>query len=248
MKNTNKGVASKGTGRAGSDTDATKGGVMDPVVRQHISRAINDKIIEKCNGAIKEGKEAIIFHAEKGAESGGFDVAIKVFKKITEFRNRGYYVDGDPRFAKTNFSNRSKKDQLELWTEKEYRNLIRASRAGVPVPIPLFHKDNILFMRFLGDNGWPSPQLRELELNHGSRRWNTLFSQIMEAVTMLVFCFLFDILVLSDYFTHTIPICFVCFFILSGCISRDIWSMAICRSTIFWSHQVTLLWARQVPL
>ena len=197
MKSTSKGVATKGTGRAGSDTDATKGGAMDPVVRQHISRAINNEIIEKCNGVVKEGKEAVVYHADKGAESGGFDVAVKVFKKITEFRNRGYYVEGDPRFGKTNYRNLSSKEQLEIWTEKEFRNLTRASRAGVPVPIPLFYKDNILFMRFLGDDGWPAPQLRELELNHGSRRWSTLFSQIMDAVKLYVLIYLLNSFTLS---------------------------------------------------
>ena len=188
MKTTSKGVAMKGTGRAGSDTDATKGGAMDSAVRQHISRAINNEIIEKCNGVIKEGKEAVVYHADKGTESGGFDVAIKVFKKISEFRNRGYYVEGDPRYhGHASFRNLSSKEQLELWTEKEFRNLTRASRAGVPVPIPLFYKENVLFMRFIGDDGWPAPQLRELQLNHGSRRWGILFSQIMEAVKLYEF-------------------------------------------------------------
>ncbi len=185
MKTTSKGVAMKGTGRAGSDTDATKGGAMDSAVRQHISRAINNEIIEKCNGVVKEGKEAVVYHADKGTASGGFDVAIKVFKKISEFRNRGYYVEGDPRYhGNASFRNLSSKEQLELWTEKEFRNLTRASRAGVPVPIPLFYKENVLFMRFLGDDGWPAPQLRVLQLNHGSRRWGILFSQIMEAVKL----------------------------------------------------------------
>ena len=186
VKATKKGVATKGTGRAGSDADATKGGAMDAKVRQHIHRAINSEIIEKCNGVVKEGKEAIVYHADKGAESGGFDVAIKVFKKIQEFRNRGYYVDGDPRYGNNSFRNLNSNDQLELWAEKEFRNLTRASRAGVPVPIPLHHKENIVFMRFLGEDGWPAPQLRELNLQHGSQRWYTLFSQVMEAIKQYV--------------------------------------------------------------
>jgi serine/threonine-protein kinase RIO1 len=189
MNTTKKGVAMKGTGRAGSDTDATKGGAMDPKVRQHISRAINSEIIEKCNGVVKEGKEAMVYHADKGAESGGFDVAIKVFKKIQEFRNRGYYVDGDPRYGNSSFRNLSSTEQLELWAEKEFRNLTRASRAGVPVPIPLYHKENIVFMRFLGEDGWPAPQLRELNLQQGSQRWHTLFSQVMEGIKQYVWLF-----------------------------------------------------------
>jgi serine/threonine-protein kinase RIO1 len=182
MKGTKKGVVTKGTGRAGSDADATKGGVMDPKVRGHISRAINNDIIEKCNGVVKEGKEAVVYHADKGADSGGFDVAVKVFKRIEKFRGRGDYVDGDPRYGKSSFRNLSSRDQLELWAEKEFRNLIRANRAGVPVPTPLLQKENIVFMRFLGADGWPAPQLRELELRHGSKRWVTLYAQVLDAM------------------------------------------------------------------
>jgi serine/threonine-protein kinase RIO1 len=183
IKATQKGVAMKGTGRAGSDTDATKGGAMDPQVRQLIRRAMNNEIIEKCNGVVKEGKEALVYHADKGTESGGFDVAIKIFKKIQEFRNRGYYVDGDPRYAGIrSFGQLKNREQLDLWAEKEFRNLTRASRAGVPVPIPLHQQDNVVFMRFLGEDGWPAPQLRDLNLPHGSQRWYTLFSQVMEAI------------------------------------------------------------------
>ena len=193
----------------------------------------NNEIIEKCNGVVKEGKEAVVYHADKGAESGGFDVAVKVFKKITEFRNRGYYVEGDPRFGKTNYRNLSSKEQLEIWTEKEFRNLTRASRAGVPVPIPLFYKDNILFMRFLGDDGWPAPQLRELELNHGSRRWSTLFSQIMDAVKLYVLIYLLNSFTLStgkNFDTHVSS-----FPLLNptGCFKEDIWFMVICPNTIY---------------
>lgn len=182
IKATKKGVATKGTGRAGSDTDATKGGAMDPKVRVQISRAINNKIIEKCNGVVKEGKEAVVYHANKGEESGGFDVAVKVFKRIEEFRARGDYVDGDPRYGRSSFRNLSSREQLELWAEKEFRNLVRANRAGVPVPTPILHKENIVFMRFLGEDGWPAPQLRELKLRRGSKRWITLYTQVLDAV------------------------------------------------------------------
>jgi hypothetical protein len=123
QRSTTKGVATHGTGRAGSDADATKGGAMDQNVRLHISRAINTGLIERCNGAVKQGKEAIVYHADGGKNNGsntiledgkddddwdkkaaattmatsdnvGFDVAIKVFKRIKEFRGRGEYVDG----------------------------------------------------------------------------------------------------------------------------------------------------------
>jgi serine/threonine-protein kinase RIO1 len=181
MKDTKKGVSIKGTGRAGSDADATKGKSLDPKVRSQIMHAINNSIIEKCNGVIKEGKEAIVYHADKGTESDGFDVAIKVFKRISEFKGRGDYVDGDPRH-RSSFRDSGSRQRLEIWAEKEFRNLIRAHRSGVPVPRPLLCKENVLFMRFLGFEGWPAPQLREISLKRGSSRWTTLYEQVIEAL------------------------------------------------------------------
>jgi RIO kinase 1 len=161
---------------------------MDANVRLQIGRAINHGYIDRCNGAVKEGKEAVVYHADSGNESGGFDVAIKVFKRIQDFKGRGDYVDGDPRYARENFRRISGREQLELWTEKEYRNLTRATRAGVPVPSPLFHKDNVLFMRFLGADGWPAPQLREIDIRRGSGKWDVLYCQVMDAVRKLYRC------------------------------------------------------------
>jgi len=70
-----------------------------------------------------------------------------------------------------------------MWAEKEYRNLIRANRAGVAVPTPIFCKENVLFMRFLGQNGWPCPQLRDLStgggIKRGSSKWRTLYDQTL---------------------------------------------------------------------
>jgi hypothetical protein len=74
VRRNKKGVAAHGIGRAGSDADRTKGGSMNQSLRSEISRAINHGLIDKCNGVVKEGKEAVVYHAEKGTESEGFDV------------------------------------------------------------------------------------------------------------------------------------------------------------------------------
>eukprot|EP00535_Pseudo-nitzschia_heimii_P000577 CAMPEP_0197176780 /NCGR_PEP_ID=MMETSP1423-20130617/2589_1 /TAXON_ID=476441 /ORGANISM="Pseudo-nitzschia heimii, Strain UNC1101" /LENGTH=761 /DNA_ID=CAMNT_0042626201 /DNA_START=55 /DNA_END=2337 /DNA_ORIENTATION=- len=222
QRGTSKGVATHGTGRAGSDADATKGGALDQHVRLHISKAINAGIIEHCNGVVKQGKEAVVYHAVGGirstettmkkgsdereqsnignhigevdvkpnkismmSENDGFDVAIKVFKRIKEFKGRGQYVDGDPRYAGRPFRSFTERDQLEVWTEKEYRNLVRAYRADIPVPNPISYNDNIIFMRFLGEDGWPAPQIREINIRKASSKWTTLYEQVMESVKRL---------------------------------------------------------------
>ncbi|KAL7579536.1 hypothetical protein ACA910_007911 [Epithemia clementina (nom. ined.)] len=184
-RKTKKGVATHGTGRAGTDSDGTKGGALDAASFDQITRAINAGWINKLNGVVKEGKEAVIYHADAGAQSDGLDVAVKLFKRIQEFRNRGEYVDGDPRFDGSSFRNSSKRQQLALWTEKEFRNLMRANRAGVPVPMPLMYKENMLCMRFMGLEGWPAPQLREVNLRKGSKKWKLLYDQILSALRSL---------------------------------------------------------------
>lgn len=182
MKRTTKGVATHGTGRAGTDSDAVRGKAMDPHVRLQISKAINSGLIEHCNGEVKRGKEAVVYHAEQGTESQGFDVAVKVFKRMTEFRGRGSYVDGDSRYTRQPFRKNSEREQIEVWTEKEFRNLVRANRSKVPVPTPLHYKENVIFMRFMGNDGWPAPQIREIEMRKGSQKWNILYTQCMEAI------------------------------------------------------------------
>lgn len=186
QKKTVKGVAAHGHGRATADTDKTRDGALDGRVRLQIARAVNNGLIEAFHGCVKEGKEAEVFHAAQGANSEGFDVAVKVFKRISEFRNRGQYVGGDPRYGDgQDFRHAGARKQVEMWAEKEHRNLIRAYRAKVPVPKPLWQKENVLFIRFLGEEGWPSPQLRELDIKKGSKKWTALYEQTMTAMQLL---------------------------------------------------------------
>ena len=196
-RGTVKGVERHGTGRAENyGGHKTRGGAMDGNVRLLVARALNQGTINACNGVVKEGKEAIVYHANAGqgstddegntvGGSDGHDVAVKVFKRIQEFKGRRNYVDGDPRYHSIKFRNADPRRQVELWAEKEYRNLIRANRAGVPVPTPLMQEENVLFMIFLGEDGWPSPQLREVDIKKGSRKWTTLYGQLMVAVRRL---------------------------------------------------------------
>lgn len=186
QKKTVKGVAAHGHGRATADADKTRDGALDGRVRLQIARAVNNGLIEAFHGCVKEGKEALVFHAQQGANSEGFDVAVKVFKRISEFRNRRQYVAGDPRYKDgKDFKYAGARQQVELWAEKENRNLLRAYRAKVPVPKPLWYKENVLFLRFLGEEGWPSPQLRELDMKKGSKKWTALYEQTMESMQLL---------------------------------------------------------------
>jgi len=43
-------------------------------------------------------------------------------------------------------------------------------------------------MRFLGQNGWPSPQLKEIDMKKGSQKWTTLYCQTLVAIRRLFHC------------------------------------------------------------
>ncbi len=50
-----------------------------------------------------------------------------------------------------------------MWAEKEYRNLARLEKVGIPAPRPVGFEENIVVMTLLGGNGMAAPQLNELE-------------------------------------------------------------------------------------
>jgi RIO kinase 1 len=50
-----------------------------------------------------------------------------------------------------------------MWAEKEYRNLARLEKVGIPVPRPVGFEENIVVMTLIGGNGVAAPQLNELE-------------------------------------------------------------------------------------
>jgi hypothetical protein len=162
---------------------AVRKAAMESVVQQQIKSAIDNGLIEHCNGIVKEGDEAAVYHATQGEGSDGHDVAIKVFQRLKELKIRkreGQKVEYHQ--LRSTADAGPEKEQLDLQAEKEYGNLIRASRALVPVASPLLQKENLVFMRFMGEHGWPAPQLKELELRKGSDTWSLLYSQIMVAL------------------------------------------------------------------
>lgn len=54
---------------------------------------------------------------------------------------------------------------VKVWAEKEMRNYRRIYNAGIPCPAPILLKSHVLVMEFLGENGWPSPRIRDANLS-----------------------------------------------------------------------------------
>jgi len=117
------------------------------------------------------------------------EVAVKVFRTtLNEFSQRFDYLSGDRRYR---HARRAKKQNprklIRLWSRKEYANLHRIYLAGLPCPRPRLHRHHVLVMDFLGDDGWPAPQLREA----GTRRaatWRRAYEHTVSIMHGLYHC------------------------------------------------------------
>ncbi|MBW2994990.1 serine protein kinase RIO [Candidatus Woesearchaeota archaeon] len=92
------------------------------------------------------GKEANIFTALKGKER----VCVKIYRLETcDFRRMYEYIRTDPRYIELRHHRRK---IIFAWTQREFRNLLKAREAGIRCPTPIKYKNNILVMEFIGEN------------------------------------------------------------------------------------------------
>jgi RIO kinase 1 len=146
--------------------------VFDEVTLLALYRLVHKKEISAIGGSISTGKEANIFHGQRGEEA----VAIKIYRiGSASFKAMSEYITGDPRFTSVR---KTRKELVFAWTRKEYSNLSRAWEAGVPVPKPFLFERNILLMEFLGEDETPFPQLRHVEMEAPEEVYETILVQM----------------------------------------------------------------------
>ncbi|MFX0051093.1 MAG: serine protein kinase RIO [Candidatus Hodarchaeota archaeon] len=174
--------------RKRSEDFQTVDSVIDLKAANQLKRFQNKGLIGSISGTIASGKESGVFLAELGPEGKKYcrellietPIVIKIFRTSTlNFKRIINYISGDIRFNK-----RSRKTRhiINLWAEKEYKNLHRSSLAEINVPKPILVKDNILLMQLLGKNGIPYPLLQ----NTPQAYTETTLEQILEQTKLLI--------------------------------------------------------------
>jgi len=134
--------------------------VLDKKTVMTLYNMINEHIISFVNGAISAGKESVVFW---GVDENSNDVALKIYLVTTSnFKKRAPYILGDPRFNKIKKGTRN---LVNLWAQKEFRNLSQCYESGLSVPRPISLESNVLAMDFIGDNGVPAPVLLEADVD-----------------------------------------------------------------------------------
>jgi len=134
--------------------------VLDKPTVMTLYKMITDHIIAYVNGAVSAGKESVLFW---GVDENNANVALKIYLVSTSnFKKREPYLTDDPRFRHVK---KGTKNLVYLWAKKEFRNLTQCYEAGIPVPNPRNVMNNVLAMDFVGNDGSPSNQLLNSEVD-----------------------------------------------------------------------------------
>ena len=141
-----------------SDDRKVSSEIFDKATLQVLYKLANQGYLDVLNGAISTGKEANVL---KGIKEDGSIVAVKIYRIATsDFKKMQYYIAGDPRF---NVRSSNKRQLINNWVNKEYRNLTKLKDAGVNVPEAITSLNNVLIIEFIGDeDGNPAPTVKNL--------------------------------------------------------------------------------------
>ena len=151
--------------------------VFDERTIFHLNKLIVNGPLERVEGVISAGKEANVYLAY---DTKGKEVAIKIYKiDSNTSRWMKNYIIGDPRFKKIPH-NISK--IIFLWASKEYKNLKRAYKVGLRVPKPIFIRNNILIMEYIGFESIPAPVLKDIKMPKDPL---VLFSEVLNFIKRL---------------------------------------------------------------
>lgn len=162
------------TNRTGDERE-TEGEVFDKRTLLTIYDLMTSGYIDMVHYPISTGKEGNVFYA---TDEEGDGMALKIFRTSTStFKRVAKYIEGDPRFRGVT-GNRW--NMIYAWVNKEFKNLMRYSEAGIPVPEPITFDQNCLLMEFMGDESGPAPQLRDVVLDNPTDTYDEVISFIID--------------------------------------------------------------------
>lgn len=147
------------------ENTATAGMGINGHTRMRLIKLIQNQVLMNINGIIDIGKEAVILHGESnpnypGKEHLPREIAIKVYKtRFNECKKREQYIKDDSH-PKEHFGKQSDRTFINMWAEKEKKNLKRIENADIDCPSVIALKDNILLMSFIGDYKTPALKLK----------------------------------------------------------------------------------------
>src|SRR5262245_8966921 len=167
---------------------------MSAEVVDEVSTFVEDGWIEEVLFPVKSGKEATVYCCRACPGRGDPYFALKVYRSRQDrnFRNAALYQEGrvlgDTRTTRAvqNKSRFGRAVEFGGWLHHEFAvlNMLHAAGAGVPRPIAVSSK--AILLEFIGEDGWPAPQLSNVRLSPAVAE--VLLEQALRTIEIMLSC------------------------------------------------------------
>ena len=128
-------------------------GVFDEFTNRSLFELQSRGCFDELVSPLAVGKESNVFIAKKGKDK----IIVKIYNmQNTNFKRMFDYIGKDPRYE---FLKKQRRQIILSWTQREYKNLMKAERAKISSPKPLAWKNNVLVEEFIG-NAEAAPPLK----------------------------------------------------------------------------------------
>jgi RIO kinase 1 len=169
---------------------------------EHLNVFAASKTLSAVLRRVKGGKEANVYCCAAHPDTGLDLIAAKLYRArmLRNLRNDSRYrlgrpvlsADGQPIGARNWRLHKAiaKKTATGLeatqasWIEYEYQTLLRLYQAGVDVPKPLKHAENVILMEYVGDEIMPAPTLSHITLEHDEA--HALFRRMLRNIELML--------------------------------------------------------------
>ncbi|MEK6900582.1 MAG: serine protein kinase RIO [Nanoarchaeota archaeon] len=129
-------------------------GVFDEYTNRTLFELQSRNHFDELLRPITVGKESNVFLASKGKDK----VIVKIYRiQNCDFNHMYDYIKKDSRYE---FLKKHPRQIIVSWTQREYKNLLKAQKAGIRVPEALAVMNHILIEEMIGDET-PAPKLKD---------------------------------------------------------------------------------------
>ncbi|RMF07238.1 serine protein kinase RIO [Candidatus Woesearchaeota archaeon] len=159
--------------------------VFDMFTEKVLAKLVSQGHFEELESPVSIGKEANVFIGKHDENPR----IVKIYRLETcDFNKMYQYIRTDPRYA---YLSGHRRKVIFAWTQREYRNLLKARMAGARVPTPFAFRSNVLLEEFIGsveeqDNSLkykPAPKLKDVDLDTESAE--KMLSGVLEQMRIL---------------------------------------------------------------
>lgn len=155
--------------RTSQERFKTYNGVFDDFTNRNIFELQSREYFDALIGPLKVGKESNVFLAKKGKDK----VIVKIYRvQNCDFKKMYHYIGKDPRYQ---FLKDKRRDIIFAWVQREYKNLIKAHKAGVSVPKVYAWRWNIIVEEMIGE---PALPLKNAKPKDPQRFFDQIIAQI----------------------------------------------------------------------